>query len=451
VNILYTFILFFLLSCLPIFSEGEKTNLNLFLYVSKKNEDNSEYSKLIPFYSYRNDVLAMEDEFTFWPFLSGYHNKKNPLPATFPHATEFNWNCIPFLFLGSSKISPHHVKESSSFVSFLLMSYLQETYIDKHYAAKSFYSLPMLSLYQREILTEKEFQLDKTEVGTAISWLKDINIQYKQQKYSIYDWTMHPLCFILWDDIPRISRQARWGKDYLFELFSWSSFSLFSFSITYSVYPGAEYNYFARYECDTQQALERLFSTSSIVPFTKMGILSPFIEFSSTPQGKFTSQILPLFYYESTPEKYTCQILPLGIEFGTDGIYFRPQFKKFFPILYHDISYNRWDIFWPLAYYQKNPLFSEIIFHIRFLFHYEHYTNSQGLHFTDISILEGFLLSYKQQEKIQQIEILPAGFLLGYYKYEDEIECRLLGCGYKKTQDRTSLQFLFIKIPISYH
>ena len=55
------------------------------------------------------------------------------------------------------------------------------------------------------ILTEKEFQLDKTEVGTAISWLKDINIQYKQQKYSIYDLTMHPLCFILWDDIPRIS------------------------------------------------------------------------------------------------------------------------------------------------------------------------------------------------------------------------------------------------------
>ena len=123
-----------------------------------------------------------------------------------------------------------------------------------------------------------------------------------------------------------------------------------------------------------------------------------------------------MFYYESTPEKYTCQILPLGIEFGTDGIYFRPQFKKFFPILYHDISYNRWDIFWPLAYYQKNPLFSEIIFHIRFLFHYEHYTNSQGLHFTDISILEGFLF-LQTTRKIQQMKFYQQDFI-GIYKYK---------------------------------
>lgn len=424
--------------------------INLLFYLYEQTEDGSIHKKFLPFYSYQNNTSTLSDHFFFWPFLSAYKNTKNPLPTSFPHATEFDWASIPLLSLETSRIYPHDMKESSSFISFLFMSYFQETYIQQKYSAKSFYSLPLLTLYHTENLIEKDYSITKTDIGTFLALIEDINIQYKEQIYPVHDISIHPLGDILGDDIPRITRHARWGKDRLFQIFSWSSFSLFKMSQTYSVYPGAEYEYFVRYECNTSRGLERLFNNPPTVPITTMGILSPFFEISTSPQGLCDWQLLPLFTYHSDKNEYTFKFLPLGLEFGSKGIFFNPTLDKFFPICYHDTAKNRWDILWPLAYYQEDPLIPSKTFHIRLLCHYEQFNNSQGIKTTDFSLLEGFLLSYKSHSDFSSFEILPAGFLLGYYEYENELELRLLGCGFEKTAEKTSLQFLFLKIPISF-
>lgn len=335
-------------------------------------------------------------------------------------------------------------------VSFLLMTYSQETYIKDKYLSRSWYSLPLLSYYHSESLMKDDIIISNTEFGNPFFSLNDIRIHAQSHYYPVFQWAFNPFSLVLGEDSFKIAYQGRWGKDQEWNLLSWDCFSLFSVSTTYDQYPGSQYHRFAQFEMNTEKGIQELFATKLSSPTTRMGILSPFILWQTNPSGSFSCQFLPFFYYHREEQEYVWKFLFLGLETGSKGTRFAPDFSKFFPFYYHDASCGRWDILWPLFYYQENPVLPGYKMKLRFVFDYHELSNSQGKTYSHLALLEGFLLSYNSQETRSQLEIFPGGFIFGYYEYETELQWRLLGCGYEDNQQQEAIQIFFIKIPIRY-
>lgn len=427
-----------------------KSETNLWFYVHEENDENDSFTRVFPLYSYRRKSSQLQDEFSFWPFFSSYESAKNPIPSTLPHSGSFQWNTFAFLSLGSSRIDPAQVKETSTMVSFLFLTYSQETYVKDEYLSRSWYSLPGLSYYHSESLTKEGITISNTEFGNPLFSLNDIRIQDKDNYYPVYYWAFSPASLVLGEDSFKIISQGRWGRDQQMEILSWDAFALFSVSTTFSQYPGAEYHRFAEFEMNLGKGAENLFNPKLSSPTTRLGILSPFLLWESNPSGAFSCQLLPLFYYHSHGKQSSLKLLPLGLEIGSEGVRFAPDFTKFFPLVYHDSGYGRWDILWPVFYYQENPVIPGYHMKFRFILDYRSVQNSQGDFLKHITLLEGFLLSYHAQSGRRQLEILPGGLLFGYYEYETEFQWRVLGFGYEENPERDSLQLFFIRIPIHY-
>ncbi len=427
-----------------------KSRTNLLFYLHEESEDKDSFTRFFPFYSYKRHSSLVQDELSFWPFFASYELSKNPIPTILPYSGNFQWSTAAFLSLGSSRIEPAQAKEVSTMVSFLLMTYSQETYIKDKYLCRSWYSLPLLSYYHSESLMKDNTIISNTEFGNPFFSLNDIRIQSQNLYYPVFQWAFNPFSLVLGEDSFKIAYQGRWGKDHQWELFSWDCFSLFSISTTFDQYPGSQYHRFSQFEMNTEKGLQDLFASRLSSPTTRMGILSPFIVWQTNPSGTFSCQVLPLFYYHRDGDDSVWKFLLLGLETGSKGFRFAPDFSKLFPFYYHDPSCGRWDVLWPLFYYQENPVLPGYKMKFRFIFDYHTFTNSQGKSYGHLTLLEGFLLAYNSQETRSQIEIFPGGFIFGYYEYETELQWRFLGCGYEDNPQQESIQLFFIKIPIRY-
>ncbi len=431
--------------------ENSPQRFNLLLYSEEWTNDTNYLVNFLPFYNYQRNRDILQDNLLFWPLLAGYEVSRNPIPTTIPHIGNFEWYSIPLFSLGGSIVYPTESREVSSIVSFLLMTFSREIYVKDEYSSREWYSLPVLSFYHSETLFRKNFHLSNVIIGNPLFYVQDSQIEYKDQFFSGYEWAIHPLSLALGKDSFYIAYQGRWGRDRKFEILGCDGFSLFTISTTFSQYPGAEYQRFRQYGSDVEQGTSQLLNSKLSFPTTRLGFLYPFIMFETNPNAGFRWQILPLFHYYSEKEKYAFQILPLFLEINQEGLSFRPS-PKFFPLIYHDEMYQRWDILWPLFFYQNNPDYSGKKLGCRFLFQYENISSIPSLEAkTNFSLVEGLLLSYNSSNSTNsQLEILPGGILFGYYETATEFQWRVLGCGYEDTPQRRSLQILFIKIPLQY-
>lgn len=402
-------------------------------------------TRVIPLYSYTRYPNRMKDQFSLWPLLVGYEVSKNPVPTIFPYAVEHQWYSVPFLTAGSLSVSQEEDVETSTMVSFLLMSYFQEQVVEDKYFVRDWYSLPLLSYYHSEILWEGNVEIHSTSWGNPFFSIQDTHIIQRRQVFPIYDWSIEPASLLLGEDSLKILRHARWGRDHIMQMFALDSFSLFSFSTTFSLYPGAHYHRFLYYETGREDGVTNLMKTSVAFPKTRIAIFSPWIVVESSPAGYFSWQLLPLFYYKSEGAASHFYLLPLCLEFGTDGVRFAPQ-PKLFPLVYYDDMYGSWDILWPLFHYVDNPAIPEECFTVRFLVDYRRRSDDAERTSTDFSLLERLLLSYQADPSSTQLELLPAGILFGYYRNQDAYQWRILGCGYLETSRKAYLQLFFLKI-----
>lgn len=427
--------------------ESHRTNL-MFYLEDVYGEDNY-LIRFLPFYTYRRNRDLLQDELFFWPLLAGYEVARNPIPNVMMHCGNFQWHCFPFLTLGGSRIYATESREVSTMISFLMLTFSQETYIKNEYWSRQFYSLPAMSFYHSESVFYKNYEFHNTTIGTPLFFLEDIQIKYQDQLYPVYEWAVHPLSLVLGKDSFQIMYHGRWGRDRRFEICNFDGFSLLSISTSFAEYPGAEYQRFIWNQSDTEKGLQQLFAPRIAFPTTRLGILYPFLVFETNPDSSFAWQILPLFCYASNQNRFSFQLLPFFLKFDSEGTHFNIA-PKFFPLVYHDERINRWDILWPLFYYQKNPAFPETRWEFRFVASYQKTMTVQNESWQKFSLIEGLLLSYHDSDNKKNLEILPGGLLFGFYDNESEFQWRILGCGYEDTPQKRSLQILFIKIPLQY-
>jgi hypothetical protein len=381
------------------------------------------------------------EQFWFWPLFIGYEVKKNS-SAPFPHDLEFAWYNLPFLSMANGNIEQD--VQTSTTLSFLLMTYFQEVYVQEKYTSRAWYSLFLFSSYNSETLWEDDKKIANVSWTNPLFSFQDTHILLNKQIFPVYEWEISPAALLLGDDSPQIVRQARWGNDHLFQLFSLNSFSLFTISTSFYSYPGSRYQHFLQYETEESEA--KLFASSMAFPKNRMGFFAPFLVFETSPDGSFAWQVLPLFSYSSQNYKHHFYILPLFLDLGSEGVALSFQ-PKFFPLFYHDELYGTWDILWPVFCYTDNPDMPDQRFTMRFIIDYHITQNRQKKNTVDFSLLERLLASYQYQEKSTQLEVLPGGILFGYYEDDTKTEWRILGCGYQSTSHSDYLQILFIKIP----
>ena len=455
-HVCWLFFALFLVLC-PI-GKAEKKNIksdpqrslrytsNWLLYFYEQTP-NMNYSRLIPLYSYTVHKNRLQEDFSFWPLLIGYETSKNPSSIIFPHGSVREWYCLPFATLASSNISPQEDMQTTTLLSFTLMTYFQERQLQNRYIARSWYSLPVFSYYQSESLWENDTQITKIEWGNPLFSFRDLYILKDNRIYPVYEWSIAPLALAFGKDGFEVLHHARWGKDHLFKMFSLDTFSIFEMSTTFSHYPGGKYQYFAKYEVDKDKAFQELFSNPLTFARNRLGIFSPFIVFQTSPVGDSSWQLLPFFHYASQGDKSEFNFLLLGLHFDDKGFQFQFQ-PKIFPLVYHDEMYNSWDILWPLFRYQKTPNIPEWHFRLRFVFDYYKRIDSKSKTHIEISGLERILFNYQSSEKNRRFEILPEGLLFGCYRSPGHQQWRVLGCGYLSTPQQEYLEILFIKIPV---
>jgi hypothetical protein len=420
-----------------------RSNWLLYLY-----EENANYSfhRLIPFYSYTTYPNRLRDEFWFWPLLAGYEIGKSTAPTAFPFAADFQWYTFPFLALGSSQLNKTEDIQTTTLVSFLFMTYFQERQMQDKYLARSWYSLPLLSYYHSENLWDKETEVSTIAWGSPLFAWRDTHIVYHRQIYPAYEWTFSPLSLLLGENAISLLHHARWGRDHLWQMLTLDSFSLFSIATTFSQYPGALYTRFLRADSG-ERALQSLMAVSLTSPRTRMAILSPLFVFESSPSGFFSWQFLPFFRYVAQGLDTHFYLLPLCLDFSSDGIRFTPQ-PKWFPLIYHDEMYNSWDILWPLFRYTQDVDTSAHRFTMRFIFDSQSWRDARDGSCYDFSLLERLLLSYRQKNDTYDFALLPAGLLFAYYKDEQQYHWSVLGFGYGEAANQSYLQLLFFKISL---
>lgn len=422
----------------------QRTNWLLYVY---EETAGYRFTRLLPFYSYTTYPDRFQDEFWFWPLLAGYEVAKTPAPTPFPYGLQFHWYTLPFLTLGKAQVNPEQELQTSTLVSLLLMTYFQERQIQDKYFSRSWYSLPFVSYYHSENLREENTEIANTTCGNPLFSWSDIRIIRNRQLFPVYEWALQPLALLLGNDSCQLLHNARWGRDYLLDLFSLDPFALFSIRTTFSQYPGEAYHRFAKFSTSQTQGLQELFTVPLAFPKSRLGILSPLLVFESSPGGLFSWQFLPFFAYSAQNGKSHFYILPLALEIGSDGLAFSPQ-PKFFPLLYHDAMYGSWDILWPIFQYVANPVFPWWRFTARFLLDYQYQEDAQGRPVVDFSLVERLLCSYRSTPDSTVFEILPNGILFGYYHDTNYYQWRFLGFGYLENAQSRFLQLFFIQIPM---
>lgn len=420
-----------------------RSNWLFYLY-----EENPHYrfNRLMPFYSYTTYPNRLRDEFWFWPLLAGYETGKSPAPTTSPFAVDFQWYTFPFLTLGNSQLNNTEDIQTTTLVSFLFMTYFQERQVQDRYLARSWYSLPVFSYYHSENLHQQNLDVGTTSWGNVLFSWRDTSIVYRKTIYPAYDWALNPLSLLLGEDALCLFRHARWGRDHLLQIAALDSFSLFSISTTFAQYPGSSYRRFLQ-SAGGEKGLSELMQAPLVSPHTRLAILSPLLEFETSPAGFFSWQFLPLFRYVAQGQDTHFYLLPLCLELGSDGVRLSPQ-AKWFPLLYHDEMYGSWDILWPLFRYVQDPALPSTRFTMRLVMDYQRWQDGRSENCYDFSLLERLLLSYQQKGGATNLEVLPAGLLFAYSSKNQEYQWRLLGFGYGESPQDRYLQLLFFKLSL---
>ncbi|WP_372370293.1 hypothetical protein [Candidatus Uabimicrobium sp. HlEnr_7] len=445
----YMMVLLFAISC--VFSqeinsteEVERTNWLFYLY---QKIGGSTYNRVIPLYSYNRNSEQASEDFFLWPLLIGYEMRKNPYPEALPFAKQFRWYSVPILTISAhSATTTSDYMESNTLVSFSLLSFYQSRHISEKYFATSWFSLPALSYYNRELLYDTELEIDHVAFGGPLFLFEETLIRKQKKIYSANNLSIDPSFVAFGKDGFKLLQYQNWGKDSAFKFISLFNFSFFEISTTFHKYPGSRYEYFKEYDLNPEHGFRQLYLYQKS-PTTRLGFLSPFIQVESNPNGKFSWQFLPFFHYISDAEGYQFSVIPFGMTFGSKGIEFSFQ-PKLFPFVYRDDQYNRWDILWPLIRYQDNPEYPQISLQILFLFEYNWQQDSEGTVSQNFNIVEQFLFHYSQDEKQTVVEVLPFGILFSFLQNDNEFQWRLAGFGYSENQRKRYLQILFFSIAV---
>lgn len=416
---------------------------NWFFYLYQKIDVNT-YSRTIPFYSYARNSEQAYDKFFLWPLLIGYETRKNLHTEELPFAKQFRWYSIPVMTLSGHSVTPY--TETNTLVSFSLLSFYQSRYTSEKYIATSWFSLPILSYYNRELLQEEDLEIDHLAFGGLFFLFQETLFKDHKKIYQANDWSIDPAYVLLGKDSFRFLRYQNWGRDSKFSLFSFMNFSLFEIANTFGEYPGSKYDYITEFDTDIKHGLKELYNTKKS-PTTRFGFLSPFIQVTSNPNGQFSWQFLPFFYYESKNNEYEFSILPLALTFGSKGFDFSLR-PKFFPIVYYDKLYNSWDILWPLFRFTNNPEYPKISLKMRFVFEYSWQQDSMKNVTKNFSLFEDFLFSYSENIKQKVVEVLPFGILFSYLKNDNGYQWRVLGFGYSENSNNRYLQLLFFNLSV---
>lgn len=432
------------LFCQETAEEVERTNWLFYLY--QKIGANT-YNRVVPLYSYNRNSEQASEDFVLWPLLIGYKMRKNLYPEELPFAKQFRWYSVPILTLsGHSATTGGDYIETNTLVSFSLLSFYQNRHISEKYFSTSWFSLPALSYYNRELLYDKELQFDHLAFGGPLFLFEETLIRQQKQIYNANNWSINPSFVAFGKDGFKLLQYQNWGKDMWFKFASLFSFALFELSTTFHKYPGAKYDYFREYDTNPNHAFRELYLDKKS-PTTRIGFLSPFIQIESNPNGKFSWQFLPFFHYFSDDKGYQFSIIPFGITLGSKGMQFALQ-PKIFPFVYHDEQFNRWDILWPLVHYENNPEYPKISLSVRFLFEYNWQQDSEGNISENFSIAEQFLFHYAEDRKQKVFEVLPFGILFAFLQNESGFQWRLFGFGYSENRYKRYLQVLFFNVPV---
>ncbi|MBI4612138.1 MAG: hypothetical protein HY720_00850 [Planctomycetes bacterium] len=375
------------------------SKLNLGIY-QEETRENSGFSQLIPFYTYRYDRRSKESELVVWPLLTGYRSDENSdLFFSLPILTQS----------GTRRLPDRTVR---GFVSLPILTVSEHETSTKGEDRSMWFSVPLLSLSQSQTAKQDKATFRYSAYANVLFQTRDLQFDFqtpagKEESVHVQRWAFTP--FHMKKELDFFTaKDAWWNRDRETQFLYLWDFALFDHHVRHNrSFPGAyldEYEWTVqdRYDLSAIRA-DMIEGGGEVEPIDHFGFLDPVFNFESNTSDYSRLEFGPFFMHRRHGDADEWHVTPLFTSFREDGVHFDPflSFQKMFPLSYYDENSGKADILWPLIHFQDQDDLKIWRVRTRFLFDY----HERGT-YTSFDLVEGLLYDHKWGRGRREVDVL---------------------------------------------